>query len=71
MAFLADIDDSSNGRRQIETPREQPNQVQGPVECPGKLVVVARIPSSKKSEEVFVDKVEPEETVTALSPGIA
>src|ERR1019366_2517941 len=50
----------SEEEREEEAPREEPDQVQGPVEVSGEFVVIHRIAPAEEAEEVLIDEVEPE-----------
>ena len=68
-AALAPGNDEGGGGE--EAPGEEPDQVQGPVEVAGELVVVAGDAAAEEAEDVLVDEVEPEEAVAVGAAGVA
>ncbi len=66
---LAAGDDEGGGGE--EAPGEEPDQVEGPVEVAGELVVVAGDAAAEEAEDVLVDEVEPEEAVAVGAAGVA
>ncbi len=54
-----------------EAPGEEPDEVEGPVEVAGELVVVAGDAAAEEAEDVLVDEVEPEEAVAVGTAGVA
>src|ERR1051326_289041 len=65
------VGNAANGRWKIQTPRKQPDQVQRPIQCPGKLVVIPWIALPQKPQKMFVDEIEPEKSVSTLAPSVA
>ncbi len=54
-----------------EAPGKEPDEMEGPEEISGELVVVHGDALAQEAEEVLVDEVEPEEAVTVGSAGVA
>ena len=59
-AGLPGAEDEDRGE---EAPRGEPDEVEGPVEVAGELVVVVGVAGAKEAEEMFVEEVEVEEAV--------
>ena len=67
----AGLNENLGTAEQINRPREDPDQVQQPEPQPWHSVVIARVSQVQKTQQVFVEEVEPEEPAVFARPHYA